>query len=94
MEDDRRSDPSAPARHPDVTHSRLTDGQAVLLHLESGEYHELNPVGAAIWSLLDGERGVDEIAGDLRDRVEDPPDDLAAVVRDFLGELRERDLVT
>lgn len=65
----------------------------MLLHLESGEYHELNPTGAAIWDLCDGERSVTEIAGALRDRVEDPPDDLIRAVRDFLESLQERDLL-
>jgi hypothetical protein len=33
------------------------------------------------------------LAVDLRDGVEDPPDDLAEVVVAFLDDLRERDLV-
>lgn len=73
--------------------ARLAEDQAVLLHLESGAYHELNPVGAEIWELLDGERGPGEIAAELRARVTDPPADLEAVVTDYLSELRERDLV-
>lgn len=84
----------APARNPGVVQSRLAGGEAVLLHLESGEYHELNPVGAAIWDLLDGERDTAEIAGELRARVDDPPDDLPGVIEEFVGELRRRDLVT
>lgn len=85
---------SPPARNPDVTHQRLQGGEAVLLHLESGEYHELNPTGALVWSLMDGDRSVAEIAGAVRERVDDPPDDLVQVIRDFLGALRDRDLVS
>lgn len=65
----------------------------MLLHLESGAYHELNPIGAEIWELLDGERGTGEITAELRTRVVDPPDDLETIVTDYLAELRERDLV-
>lgn len=65
----------------------------VLLHLESGDYHELNPVGGAIWQLLDGNRDTGRIADALRERVENPPDDLEVVVTEFLADLRERDLV-
>lgn len=83
----------SPARNPDVVHSRLTGGETVLLHLESGEYHELNPVGAEIWDLLDGDRTTSEITGELRRRVEDPPDDLRGVVEHYLEELRDRDLL-
>lgn len=66
----------------------------MLLHLESGAYHELNPVGALIWELMDGRRSVPEIAGELRSRVEDPPDDVDAVVERFVEDLRRRDLVS
>lgn len=82
-----------PARNPDVVDARLAEDEAVLLHLDSGAYHELNPVGAEIWELLDGDRTAREIASALRSRVEDPPGDLETVVSEFLSELRERDLV-
>jgi hypothetical protein len=86
-------DEPSPARNPDVVHSRLAGGETVLLHLESGEYHELNPVGAEIWDLLDGDRTTSEITGELRHRVDDPPEDLRVVVEDYLEELRGRDLL-
>lgn len=73
--------------------ARLAEDEAVLLNLESGAYHELNPVGAEIWELLNGERGTGEITAELRTRVMDPPDDLERIVSDYLAELRERDLV-
>lgn len=84
---------SAPTRNPDVVDARLADDEAVLLHLDSGAYHELNPVGARIWDLLDGNRGEDEIADALRGQVTDPPENLEAIVADYLAELRERDLI-
>ena len=37
---------------------------------------------------------MDVVAVDLRDGVEDPPDDLVAIVIAFLDDLRERDLVS
>lgn len=84
---------SPPAPNPDVVDARLADDEAVLLHLGSGAYHELNPVGAEIWDLLDGDRDVEEIAAELRARVTDPPADLEVVVADYLARLRERDLI-
>jgi Coenzyme PQQ synthesis protein D (PqqD) len=81
-------------KNEDVAFRRLATGEGgVLLHLESGEYHGINEVGCLIWELLDGERTVAALAVDLRDGVEDPPDDLAEVVVAFLDDLRERDLV-
>lgn len=73
--------------------ARLAEGQVVLLHLESGAYHELNPVGARIWDLVDGDRSAAEIADELRSRVEDPPEELPEIVTRYLVELRDRDLV-
>jgi hypothetical protein len=84
---------SAPAKNPRVVHSRLARGEAVLLNLDSGAYHELNPIGAAIWDLLDGHRSASQIADELRAQVDDPPDDLFDVVTGFLAELRQGDLI-
>lgn len=85
---------SIPDRHEKVVHQELAGGEVVLLHLESGAYHELNPVGALIWELLDGDRTVPEIVTELKRRVDDPPDDVDVVVDEFLDDLRRRDLIT
>lgn len=75
-------------------YSRLAHGEAVLLHLESGAYHELSPIGVAIWDLLDGRRSASQIADEIRAQVDDPPDDLCDVVTGFLADLRQRDLIS
>lgn len=84
---------SFPARNPKVVHSQLAEGEAVLLHLDSGAYHELNPIGAVIWDLLDGSRSKAQIVDEVRERVDDAPDDLEEIVADYLAQLRERDLI-
>jgi hypothetical protein len=38
-----------------------TEGEAVILHLESGVYYGLNPVGAWVWELIQSPKTVDEI---------------------------------
>lgn len=91
---DEDAGPKVPSRHEKVVHHELAGGEVVLLHLESGAYHELNPVGALIWSLLDGERDAARIAEEVRLQVEDPPDDLEDEVSGFLADLRERGLIT
>lgn len=83
----------AKARHPRVVDYPLTGGKALLLHLDSGEYHELNAVGTVIWELLDGERSVAQVVEALSERVEDPPPDLDHFVRRFLDELLQRELL-
>lgn len=72
----------------------LAEGEgAVLLHLESGQYHGVNPVGQAVWELLADGGTVGEVVDRLRDRVEDPPPGLESDVLHFLTSIHERDLV-
>jgi hypothetical protein len=81
-------------RNPNVVYRELAgEGGGVLLHLDSGEYHGLNEVGALIWSLIDGQRDLEALVDHLRDGLENPPDDLAAETERFLADLRERDLI-
>jgi hypothetical protein len=80
-------------KNPRIVDSRLKGGEAVLLHLDSGAYHELNPLGAAIWDLLDGTRTPPEIAQELNSLVEDAPADLEEVIVEFLDQMRRRDLI-
>jgi hypothetical protein len=72
----------------------LAEGEGgVLLHLDSGLYHGVNPVGLAIWELLDDGCTAGQLVKRLRDRVEDPPQSLQSDVLEFLGRIHERDLV-
>lgn len=81
-------------RNPKVVYRELAaEGGGVLLHLDSGEYHGLNETGSLIWSLIDGERNFAALVDDLREGLEDPPDDLADETQRFLADLRERDLI-
>jgi Coenzyme PQQ synthesis protein D (PqqD) len=81
-------------RNPKVVYRELAgEGGGVLLHLDSGEYHGLNETGSLIWSLIDGERNFAALVDDLRDGLEDPPEDLVDETQRFLADLRERDLI-
>ena len=72
----------------------LAEGEGgVLLHLDSGQYHGVNPVGLAIWELLDDGSTAGQIVERLRGRVEDPPETLQSDVLQFLAGIHERDLV-
>jgi hypothetical protein len=65
----------------------------VLLHLDSGQYHGVNPVGLAIWELMEEGCTVADLVDRLRDRVEDPPPGLEEDVLVFLTSVRDRDLI-
>jgi hypothetical protein len=64
----------------------------VLLHLTSGQYHGLDRVGWAIWTLLDGAPSLPELAAALRAQFPDAPHELDRDVRTFVQDLLERDL--
>ncbi len=81
-------------RHPSVVAQDLAEGEgAVLLQLDSGQYHSLNPVGQAVWDLLDSERTVATLVTELRELIEEPSDSLQDDVLKFLEAASERDLV-
>lgn len=81
-------------KNPKVVYRDLADGQGgVLLHLDTGAYHAVNPTGSAIWHLIDGAREEPQIVAALRERLDDTPADLDREVADFLSDLRERDLL-
>lgn len=41
---------------------RIVDEEALLIHLQSGEYFSLNRVGTRIWEHIDGSRTVADLA--------------------------------
>ena len=65
----------------------------VLLHLETAQYHGVNPVGLLIWELLDGERSVRDVVDAVRERVQNAPPELESDVMTFLNDVHERGLV-
>ena len=72
----------------------LAEGEGgVLLHLDSGQYHGVNPVGLAVWELLEDGSTAGQIVERLRGRVQDPPQSLQGDVLQFLVGIHERDLV-
>ena len=80
-------------RSPNVAARSLAEGEGVLLHLGSGAYHGLNPVGLRTRELLDDEQDVRTLVDRLRDQVTGAPDSLVKDVLSFLSSAAERDLV-
>ena len=66
---------------------------AVLLHLGSGQYHTLNPVGARIWELLETPMSEAELTRQIVAEFEADDAAVAQDVKIFLGELLDRKLV-
>jgi hypothetical protein len=76
-----------------VVFRSLEGSGGVLLNLDSGEYRQLNLMGATIWALLEAAPSRDELLAELQVRIQDPPPHMAAEVDRFLAALEERKLI-
>jgi coenzyme PQQ synthesis protein D (PqqD) len=54
------------ARVPSSVLSREVQGEAILLHLDTGEYFGLNEVGARIWQLIIEKGDLGEVESAMR----------------------------
>jgi len=79
--------------------AREIEGEVVIVPLASGvgdmegELYTLNETGRAIWRKLDGTKKVREIAAELSEEFEAPPEVLEADVAGLLAELLKRKMV-
>jgi hypothetical protein len=81
-------------KNPRVVYRELGEGEGgVLLHMETGQYHGLNKVGALTWSLIDGATTLSGILTRLRERLNDAPAQLEEDITRFLRDLEERKLI-
>ena len=81
---------SAPRRNARVV-ARNLNGTTILLHLDTGQFYELEAVGARIWELCDGHRSLAEVVALLAEEYDAPLDTIHADTRELLADLdRER----
>lgn len=71
----------------EVLHQQVLD-EMIILDLEGEHYYGLNPVGARVWDLLDGDRSLAQVA-EIISREFDAPllqvqEDLIALIDAFL----------
>ena len=79
---------------PEDVKATVADAQgAVLLHLETGAYHGLNPVGFVVWELIDDRRTVADLVDGVRDRIKNAPPEVDQDVMKFLEAALARDLI-
>jgi len=83
---------SAVVRHNPRAEYRGLDEGGVLTQLDTGQYHGLNPVGALIWSLIEGQT-FSELVEAVRVHLADPPSELAEDMSGFIEALNGRNLV-
>ena len=69
------------------------DGEIVLLHLDTGTYFGLNPVGAEIWNFVRDERSIEEIRDHLLSLYNVTPSRCESEVKALVGKLASQGLV-
>jgi hypothetical protein len=80
-------------RKADIPWKELED-TIVLLDLSSGDFFELDEVGARIWSALDGALTLRELAAALGREYQASANEIESDVVRFVTDLHARDLVT
>ena len=77
---------------PHVVFTRLSDEEAVLLHLHTKRYYSLNETGTLICDQLEQQRALPEIAEALCARYELARDEALEAATRFVEHLHEEDL--
>jgi hypothetical protein len=80
------------AINPAVVFKEL-DGEMVLLHLDSGVYFGLDPVGTRIWSLLGAGADVRSVCAGMLEEFDVAAAVIEADVLRLIGELRAQNLI-
>jgi len=75
-----------------VVHETI-EGEAIIIHLESGFYYSVDGVGAEMWGLLAAGCSADEVAGELEHRYAADGPTIAGETRRLASELALEDLL-
>ena len=68
---------------------RDLDGEAVILHLDSGTYFGLNAVGTRIWQLMERDGLLTAVLDDLRTEYDASPDVLERDLLELVARLAD-----
>ena len=69
------------------------DDWAVLFNPDTANAVGINPVGVALWKLMDGKRSLEELADEIKDRYADVPDAAIDDLTEFVNKLAESGFV-
>jgi SynChlorMet cassette protein ScmD len=82
-----------PVANPIVVLREEFDEWAVLFNPDTAGAVGLNPVGVAVWKLMNGERSLEEIAAYVKEEFYDVPETVDKELSDFVGNLAETGFV-
>ena len=84
---------SPPIPNPVAVLREEFDDWAVLFNPDTAEAVGINPVGVAVWKLMDGRRSIEEIIGQISDQFDKVPTAVGEEVSAFVTQLTERGFV-
>jgi len=82
-----------PIANPVVVLREESDNWAVLFNPDTADAVGTNPVGVAVWKLMDGQRSTDEILNEISEQFNDVPEAVDEEVTSFINDLAERGFV-
>lgn len=72
---------------------RVVDGEALLIHLQNGDYFSLNSTGTTVWENIDGSRTVQDLAELVVAEYDGDRDVIVADVLRLVNQLADEGLV-
>jgi SynChlorMet cassette protein ScmD len=82
-----------PLANPIVVLREEFDDWAVLFNPDTAGAVGTNPVGVAVWKLLDGKRSLEEIVAEIKNNFADIPDAAPEEINAFVNTLAENGFV-
>ncbi len=82
-----------PITNPVVVLREEFDDWAVLYNPDTPYAAGTNPVGVAVWKLMDGRRSIKEISSTIKNSFENTPDNVGKEIADFVDMLAKNGFV-
>ena len=82
-----------PIINPVVVLREEFDDWAVLFNPDTANAVGINPVGVTLWKLMDGNRSLEELVDEIKDRFSDVPDAAVDDLTVFVNKLAENGFV-
>jgi len=82
-----------PIANPVVVLREEFDDWAILYNPDTAAAVGINPVGVAVWKVLDGKKSIEEIAGEIRSRFDEAPEGVLEEIVAFVDRLAEHGCV-
>jgi hypothetical protein len=82
-----------PRRHPDTAFRKIGDEGGLVVLPGRAEVKVLNPVGIAVYALLDGTRDLDALSQAIAEQFDVEPDTARRDVEAFVADLRRAGMI-